>query len=101
MKNYLIISLLVDLLNCDTQKASTLAKKNEVSTRTIYRHLDYLESAGIPTFTVMGKNGGIGISKNFKLDTTILTQDEKQYLKSVLTNNTSEYSETLIKKLNL
>lgn len=101
MKNYLIISLLIDLLKCDTEKASTLAEKNEVSVRTIYRYLDYLECAGIPTITVMGKNGGVGIDKSFKLNTLVLTKDEKGYLKHLIEDNPSNLSEMLVKKLNL
>ena len=48
-KNYLIISILLDLLKHETIKASNLAAKNEVSVRTIYRYIDALEEAGVPT----------------------------------------------------
>ena len=101
MKNYLIISILLDLLKHETIKASNLAAKNEVSVRTIYRTIDALEEAGVPPVTHMGKNGGVGIAKNFKLQTTYLTNDEKNYLRDLLTNHCDSHSQTLIKKLNL
>lgn len=101
MKIYLIISILLELLRHDRISAKTLAEKYEVSPRTIYRYLDYLECAGIPTKTYLGKNGGIGIDSEFKLDTTYLTIDEKSYLKGLLINNKSTLTDNLCKKLNL
>ena len=67
----------------------------------VYRYLNELESAGIPTFTIPGKNGGIGIQKNFILNTLLLTNDDKTYLKQALNLMHSEKSEILINKLNL
>ncbi len=101
MKNYLIISILLDLLKHEKVKASDLAEKNEVSVRTIYRYIDSLESAGVPTTSCIGKNGGVGIDKNFKIDTALLNSEEKDYLKTLITNNPSSFSDNLAKKLNL
>ena len=101
MKIYLITSIIFDLLKHEKVSAKQLAEKHEVSTRTIYRYLDYLECAGVPTKTYLGKNGGIGIDKSFKLDTTYLNPAEKSYLKAIISQNPTELSETLCKKLNL
>ncbi len=101
MKVYLIVSILLELLRHDKISASKLAEKFEVSVRTIYRYLDYLECAGIPTVTHLGKNGGIGIDKSFKLDTTVLTLDEKLYLKALITKDSSPFEDSLCKKLKL
>ena len=101
MKIYLVISLLLDLLKNEKISAKALAEKYEVSPRTIYRYLDYLECAGIPTITYLGKNGGIGIDNDYKLNTTFLTIDEKSYLKGLLANNKSSLSDNLCKKLQL
>lgn len=101
MKIYLIIAIILELLRKDKVSAKTLAEKFEVSPRTIYRYLDYLESAGIPTKTYPGKNGGLGIDDKYKLDTTYLTLDEKSYLKGLLNNNKSALADNLCKKLKL
>ena len=101
MKIYLILSILLELLKHDRISAKSLAEKYEVSPRTIYRYLDYLECAGIPTKTYLGKNGGIGIDNEFKLDTTYLTLDEKSYLKGLLVKNQSSLTDNLCKKLKL
>ena len=101
MKNYLIISILIELLSCEKISAIKLAEKYEVSPRTIYRYLDNLECAGIPTKTILGKNGGIAIDSKYKVDTTFLTMDEKMYLKSILNQKASPFNESILKKLKL
>jgi len=101
MKIYLVISILLELLRCEKVSAKKLAEKYEVSPRTIYRYLDYLECAGIPTKTILGKNGGIAIDSSFKIDTTFLTIDEKSFLKGLLKSTSSSLSDTLCKKLKL
>ena len=101
MKNYLVIAILIELLCCDKVSATKLAEKYEVSPRTIYRYLDNLECAGVPTKTILGKNGGIAIDPSFKLATTFLTVDEKMYLKSILTKDQSDLKDSISKKLKL
>jgi len=101
MKQYLSISILLELVKKQKVTAKYLANKFEISTRSVYRYLNELESAGIPTFTLTGKNGGIGIQKNFILNTILLTDEEKIYLKQALGLLHSEKSEILINKLNL
>ncbi len=80
MKNYLILSIVLELLKKDRIKASDLAQKYEISTRTVYRYLNDIETAGVPTITYVGKNGGIGIDKNYKLSTTYFTPQEKEFI---------------------
>ena len=94
-------SIIFDLLKHEKLSAKHLAEKYEVSPRTIYRYLDYLECAGVPTKTYHGKNGGIGIDKTFKVDTTYLNPAEKSYLRAIISQNPSELSDNLSKKLNL
>lgn len=57
--------------------AEELAKKLEVSERTIYRDLDKLSEAGIPIYTNRGRGGGISLLSDFVLDKTVLTEEEK------------------------
>ena len=50
---------------------------------------------------IVGKNGGIGIEKNFVLDSLILSEDEKYILKNCLMAVNTNNTRALIKKLNL
>lgn len=49
-----LIAILTVLLQKNRVSATTLAEKFEVSVRTIYRDIEVLESAGIPTVTHTG-----------------------------------------------
>lgn len=51
------------LLENGKSSAPELAKKFEVSTRTIYRDLDTISAAGIPIYATQGKGGGISLLK--------------------------------------
>jgi predicted DNA-binding transcriptional regulator YafY len=68
------------LLNQKTVTAKELAYRFEVSTRTIYRDIDALSSAGVPVYTNKGKGGGISLLENFTLNKTFLSQSESESL---------------------
>lgn len=101
MKQYISFAILLELLRKQKVTAKYLSQKFEISVRSVYRYLNELESAGIPTFTIVGKNGGIGIEKNFVLDSLILSEDEKYILKNCLMAVNTNNTRALIKKLNL
>ena len=101
MKQYLSIAILLELAKKEKVTAKYLANKFEISTRSVYRYLNELESAGIPTFTIVGKNGGIGIEKNFVLNSLLLTEEEKIILRKCLSLIYNEKVKTIIQKLNL
>jgi len=65
------------LMEKKTVTAGELAKRFEVSTRTIYRDVETLSAAGIPIFMSKGKGGGISILEHFILNKTVLTEEEK------------------------
>lgn len=66
------------LLQKETITAKQLAEHFEVSSRTIYRDVEALASAGIPIYMSKGKGGGISLLSNFVLDKTVLTDAEKE-----------------------
>jgi len=68
------------LLNKGTTTARELAERFEVSTRTIYRDIDILSSAGVPVYTNKGNGGGISILENYSLNKAILTDHERDSL---------------------
>lgn len=76
MKLERMLSIITYLLSHDNVKAKELAERFEVSIRTIYRDIDTINLAGIPIISRQGLGGGIGIMPEYKLDKSVLTQDE-------------------------
>lgn len=94
-----IVYILLDKKNVT---AKELAERFEVSTRTIYRDIETLSSAGIPVYMSKGKGGGISLLPDFVLNKAVLTEKEKEEvlssLKAVSAVNLSE-TNTALKKL--
>lgn len=57
--------------------AKEMSKHFGVSTRTIYRWIEALSLSGIPVYSLKGRSGGIAISENYKLDKTLLSEEER------------------------
>lgn len=73
-----LFKILYYLLDKGTVTAPELAKKFEVSVRTIYRDVDMLSGAGIPVYTTTGHGGGIHLFDNFVLKKSLLSEQEMQ-----------------------
>lgn len=56
--------------------AAELARKLEVSVRTVQRDLESLSASGIPVYSVRGGHGGWALADGFRTDLTGLTPDE-------------------------
>lgn len=67
MKTDRLIALTIYLLNREVVSAAALAKRFEVSKRTIQRDIEVLNQAGIPIVSAYGTNGGYEILDGFKL----------------------------------
>lgn len=76
IKKDLMFGILLSLLERQRTPARQLAQKYEVSTKTIYRYLSYLESAGVPTVSYNGKNGGTEIAGRFDLSSCYFNNHE-------------------------
>jgi len=89
------------LLDKKTVTSNELAERFDVSTRTIYRDIETLSSAGIPVYMSKGKGGGISLLSDFVLNKTILTEEEKanilSSIKAVSLVNLSETDNALEK----
>lgn len=72
-----LFELVYLLLEKEKIKAKDLADRFEVSTRTIYRDVETLSQAGIPIFSLKGKDGGICLMPNFVLNKSFLTEREQ------------------------
>ena len=84
MKLDRLVSILVLLLRKEKVRAKELAELFEVSVRTIYRDIEAINLAGIPIVTYQGVNGGIGIAEGYRLDKSVLTEDEMSTIVSTL-----------------
>ena len=102
MKIDRLIGILSILLQQKTVTAPALAKRFEVSARTIERDIEALNRAGIPIVTRQGKNGGISIMENYKIQKTLLTNSEMQDILAGLrgldsVNGTNQYKQLMEK----
>lgn len=78
MQESRLFKIVYHLLNKGQATAPELAKKFEVSVRTIYRDIDALSGAGIPVYAETGRNGGIHLMDGFVLDKAVLSKEEKE-----------------------
>ncbi len=80
MKINRLLEITLALLNKKSITAGELAERFRVSTRTIYRDIDELSSAGVPVFANKGSGGGISLLENYALNRTMLTEHERDSL---------------------
>ena len=77
MKNGRLFEILYLLVEKRAVTAGELARRLEVSERTIYRDVDALSAAGIPVYAQKGKGGGIRLMDQFVLDRALLSQEQQ------------------------
>jgi predicted DNA-binding transcriptional regulator YafY len=80
MKINRLLEITLILLNKNTVTAGEMAERFKVSTRTIYRDIDELSSAGVPVFTNKGSGGGIALLDNYAINKALLTEHERDSL---------------------
>lgn len=102
MKIDRLIGIITILLQNEKVTAPELAKRFEVSSRTIHRDVDAICKAGIPIISIPGFGGGLSIASGYKLDKTVLTEKELHAiftgLKSIDSISRTAYSQGLIEK---
>ena len=77
MKNSRLFQILYILVEKRSATAGELARRLEVSERTIYRDIDALSAAGIPLYAQKGQGGGIRLMDQFVLDKTLLSREQQ------------------------
>ena len=87
MNNYIEFGIFLLLLDNKVYTAKKLAERFEVSTKTIYRHINKLVYAGLPITTCTGKNGGIMLSNKPDYNYYFFSKDEIMSLLSLIKNN--------------
>ena len=75
MKLDRLMGILTILLQRDQVTAPALARRFEVSRRTINRDLEALCQAGIPIVTTQGRGGGISLASEYQIDRALVTPE--------------------------
>ena len=102
MKLNRLLEITTILLNRSGVTARELAERFGVSTRTIYRDIDDLSSAGVPVYATKGNGGGISLLEGYTLEKSLLSQEEiDRLITSVKTMSATKYPgiEALFEKL--
>ena len=75
-----LISIVMLLQTHERMTADELSRELEVSSRTIYRDVTALNTAGIPIYTDRGPGGGIALLESYRTTLTGMDEDETQAL---------------------
>ncbi len=79
-----LFQIIYQILERGKSTIPELAKKLEVSERTIYRDIDALSAAGIPVYMERGRNGGVRLTEGFVLSRELFSEQERKELLSAL-----------------
>lgn len=72
-----LVGMLSTLLSADgLVRADDLAKRYEISKRSVYRYIEMLSEGGVPIESCLGRGGGWRIMENYKLKATYFTEEE-------------------------
>jgi predicted DNA-binding transcriptional regulator YafY len=94
MKISRLFEITTILVNKGSVTAQELADRFEVSTRTIYRDIDILSSAGVPVYTNKGHGGGIHLIENYTISKALISEQESEnLLLAVKTLQATQYPE--------
>ncbi|MCR2807571.1 helix-turn-helix transcriptional regulator [Paenibacillus soyae] len=84
MKLDRLLAITMTLLNQPRVSAIDLAKRFEVSLRTIYRDMDAINQAGIPIVSFAGSDGGYEIMQGYRLEKQVLSMEDFSSICSAL-----------------
>lgn len=91
-----VIGIYLDLMRGGRLPREAIAEKYGISTRTVSRYMDYLSEAGIPVYSLIGKNGGYAIPDDCVLRSdSALTKDELQRISSALSETRDSFGDSV------
>ncbi|MEI5994283.1 helix-turn-helix transcriptional regulator [Candidatus Enterococcus mansonii] len=79
-----ILAIIVLLLDNEVVSTAQLARRFNVSKRTIFRDIETIEMAGFPITSHSGRKGGFSLLSSFKLRTYTYSEEEKETILSAL-----------------
>lgn len=80
MSSSRLFEMLYLLLERERMSAPELARRLEVSVRTVYRDAQALCEAGVPIYAERGREGGLSILPSFKLSRALLSEEDRREL---------------------
>ena len=80
LKSSRLFQIVYELMSGERVTAPELARRLEVSVRTIYRDVEALCQAGVPIVTGQGQGGGIRLMDGFVLDRALMSAAEQERL---------------------
>ncbi|MEG0370924.1 MAG: HTH domain-containing protein [Clostridium sp.] len=80
MKIDRILGILMTLIKEKRVTSEYLSKKYEVSTRTILRDIEYLDTLGVPVYSSRGINGGFFIPSDYKFKYNYFNKSDIQHI---------------------
>ena len=75
-----LLSIIWLLRAHDRLSTAELAKRLEVSRRTIMRDVEALSAAGVPVYCERGPHGGVSLLPGYRTDVTALSSEESRAL---------------------
>jgi predicted DNA-binding transcriptional regulator YafY len=102
MKMGRLFEITTILINKGNVTAKELADRFDVSTRTIYRDIDLLSSAGVPVYMNKGHGGGIYLLEDYTLSKALISDRESEnLLLAIKTLQATQYPEldTVLEKM--
>jgi len=100
MQFSVILGILLSILNKRTKiRREDLAKKYELSTRTISRYIDVIIAAGVPLEADPGLKGGFNIPDTYKLDRSFFSKEELKRLSSCVIAMQNSFGDDMHKVL--
>jgi len=95
MQIHRLFEIVYLLIERRTMTAAELAKRLEVSTRTILRDIDVLSCAGIPLYSTRGRGGGISLLDGYVLNKAFFSQSEQAGILAALEQlSATQYPDT-------
>ncbi|MDD7938253.1 WYL domain-containing protein [Actinomycetospora lutea] len=80
MRSDRLLATLLLLQTHGRMPAPEIARRLEVSTRTVQRDVEALSSAGVPVYCERGRRGGVALLEGYRTDVTGMTDDELRAL---------------------
>lgn len=84
MKQQRLFEIIYALMTHEVCTVGELARMLEVSPRTVRRDIEALSAAGVPVYTVQGKGGGVRLLPGYVMDSSLMSDDEKDDMLAAL-----------------